>query len=170
MIDSCLTVLGHLRGLLGDFDGEQSNDLRTPSDDILQPTSTSEVIYQNSGLKCNTTLHLHLYFTFSKVVLNQHFNVFSGKITEEASLFTYKDGTTYSNYQNSTFIPAFETPTDLPADAVEVCGDDQECVFDYAVLGSPELAAETKERTKSFLSFLDAFELTVNEIHEEMHN
>lgn len=169
-MDSFRTVLGNLRGLLGDFDGEQSNDLRTPLDEILQPTSASEEIYQNFGLKCNTTLHLHLYFTFSKVLLNQHFNVFSGRITEEASLFTYKDGTTYSNYQNPSFIPAFETPTDLPADVVEVCGDDQECVFDYAVSGSPELAAETKERTQSFLSFLDAFELTVNEIQEEMHN
>lgn len=169
-MDSFYTVLGNLRGLLGDFDGDQSNDLRTPLDEILQPTSTSEEIYQNFGLKCNTTLHLHLYFTFSKVVLNQHFNVFSGRITEEGSLFTYKDGTTYSNYQNPSFIPAFERPTDLPADVVEVCGDDQECVFDYAVSGSPELAAETKERTQSFLSFLDAFKLTVNEIQEEMHN
>lgn len=138
------SLTGHLRGLLGDFDGEQSNDLRTPSDNILQSTSTSEEIYQNFGLKW--------------------------RITEEASLFTYKDVTTYSNYQNPSFIPAFETPTDLPADAVEVCGDDQECVFDYSVSGSPELAAETKERTRSFLSFLDAFELTVNEIQEEMHN
>lgn len=95
---------------------------------------------------------------------------FSGRITEEASLFTYKEGTAYSNYQNPSFIPAFETPTDLPADAVEVCGDDQECVFDYAVSGSSELAAETKERTQSFLAFLDAYELTVNEIQDEMHN
>lgn len=138
------SLAGHLRGLLGDFDGEKSNDLRTPLDEILQPTSTSEEIYQNFGLQW--------------------------RITEEASLFTYKEGTAYSNYQNPSFIPAFETPTDLPADAVEVCGDDQECVFDYAVSGSSELAAETKERTQSFLSFLDAYELTVNEIQDEMHN
>lgn len=60
-----LTVLGHLRGLLGDFDGEKSNDLRTPLDEILQPTSTSEEIYQNFGLQCKITVNYHSYFTFS---------------------------------------------------------------------------------------------------------
>lgn len=39
-MDSFFTVLGHLRGLLGDFDGKQSSDLRTPLDEILQPTLT----------------------------------------------------------------------------------------------------------------------------------
>lgn len=72
-MDRFLTVLGHLRGLLGDFDGDQSNDLRTPSDGILQPTSTSEEIYQNFGLQCKITLNNYLYFTFSKRVMHQCF-------------------------------------------------------------------------------------------------
>uniref|UniRef100_K1QEJ8 Uncharacterized protein n=1 Tax=Magallana gigas TaxID=29159 RepID=K1QEJ8_MAGGI len=125
---------------------------------------------KKSHLISFTTIGISFQTTASSNVLNIIPVVGNRRITEETSLFTYKDGTAYSNYQNPSFIPAFETPTDLLADVVEVCGDDQECVFDYAVSGSSELAAETKERTQSFLSFLDAFELTVNEIQEEMHN
>lgn len=82
-----------------------------------------------------------------------------GRISEEESLFTYKDGKTYSDFQNPSFVPTFETPSDLPEDVVEVCGDDKECIFDYAVSGSPELATETRQRKQTFMSFLDAFHL-----------
>lgn len=80
-------------------------------------------------------------------------------ISEKESLFTYKDATTYSDFQNPSFVPTFETPSDLPEDIVEVCGDDKECIFDYAVSGSPELATETRKGTQRFKSFLDAFAL-----------
>lgn len=124
---------GHLRGLLGDFDGDLSNDLRTSSDGILLPTSSSKEIYRNFGL---------LWM-----------------ISEKESLFTYKDATTYSDFQKPSFVPTFETPSDLPEDVVEVCGDDKECIFDYAVSGSQELATETRKGTQRFKSFLDAFAL-----------
>lgn len=80
-------------------------------------------------------------------------------ISEEESLFTYKDATTYSDFQNPSFVPTFETPSDLPEDVVEVCGDDKECIFDYVVSGSQELATETRKGTQRFKSFLDAFAL-----------
>lgn len=49
-----------MRGLLGDFDGDLSNDLRTPSDRILLPTSSSEEIYRNFGLLCNVDINSNM--------------------------------------------------------------------------------------------------------------
>lgn len=153
---------GHLRGLLGDFDGDLSNDLRTPSDGILLPTSSSKEIYRNFGLLCNEDTNSNMSFL---ICINYHQNnkiykvYILGMISEEESLFTYKDATTYSDFQNPSFVPTFETPSDLPEDVVEVCGDDKECIFDYAVSGSQELATETRKGTQRFKSFLDAFAL-----------
>uniref|UniRef100_K1QQQ6 Sushi, nidogen and EGF-like domain-containing protein 1 n=1 Tax=Magallana gigas TaxID=29159 RepID=K1QQQ6_MAGGI len=44
------TLAGSLRGLLGDFDENPDNDLRTPSEEILLTNSTSERIHYDFGI------------------------------------------------------------------------------------------------------------------------
>ena len=53
MIDEKTYILGTLRGLLGDFDGNPDNELQTPSGEIVSRNSTSEEIYDGFGVLCN---------------------------------------------------------------------------------------------------------------------
>lgn len=66
---------GHLRGLLGDFDGDLSNDLRTPSDGILLPTSSSEEIYRNFGLLCNVDANINMSFLICIILSSKQHNL-----------------------------------------------------------------------------------------------
>ena len=61
----------------------------------------------------------------------------------EASMFTYPDGQSYDSYQDVSFIPMFYTP-DVTSDVQNVCGDNRECQYDYAMTGNPGLALSTK--------------------------
>jgi hypothetical protein len=59
-----ITIVGTLRGLLGDFDEDPNNDLRSPTEELLEPNSTAEEIYYNFGLPCNyfsITFIFHIY-------------------------------------------------------------------------------------------------------------
>ncbi|XP_048768421.2 protein mesh-like [Ostrea edulis] len=118
------SLAGTLRGLLGDFDEDPNNDLRSPTGEMLLPNSTTEEIYDKFGLPW--------------------------RITETVSLFTYEVGKSYNDYQKLSFRPAFTSPANVPPEVEELCGGDEECVFDYAVTGSAELAAETQQFTVIF--------------------
>ncbi|XP_048768432.2 protein mesh-like [Ostrea edulis] len=124
------SLAGTLRGLLGDFDEDPNNDLRSPTGEMLLPNSTTEEIYDKFGLPW--------------------------RITENVSLFTYGVGKSYNDYQKHSFRPAFTPPANVPPEVAEMCGGDEECVFDYAVTGSAELAAETRQFTVIFVTSLEA--------------
>jgi hypothetical protein len=73
-----------------------------------------------------------------------------GRIIENVSLFTYGVGESYHDYQKLSFRPAFKPPPNVSPDVRRLCGSDEECMFDYAVTGSAELAAETQQFTVVF--------------------
>ncbi|XP_061188743.1 mucin-4-like [Saccostrea echinata] len=124
------SLFGNLRGLLGDFDKDSSNDLKSPTGEILHPNSTSEKIYDRFG--------------------NQW------RIAENESLFTYGSGKSYSDYQKLSFRPTFDLPTNISAEAEELCVGDEECEFDYVLTESAEFAVETWKLSVLFNSSIEA--------------
>ncbi|XP_062594961.1 LOW QUALITY PROTEIN: sushi domain-containing protein 2-like, partial [Saccostrea cucullata] len=118
------SLAGNIQGILGNFDEDPNNDLQSPTGEILQPNSTAEKIYDDFGILW--------------------------RILENDSLFTYEPGKSYGDYQKLSFRPTFVTPTNLPPEVEELCGEDEECLFDYAMTGSAELAVETQQFTVVF--------------------
>ncbi|XP_062601517.1 protein mesh-like [Saccostrea cucullata] len=111
------SLFGNLRGLLGDYDKDSSNDLKPPTLEILHSNSTSEQIYDGFGNKW--------------------------RIAENESLFTYGPWKTYNDYQKLSFRPTFDLPANISAEVKELCTGDKECEFDYVVTRSAEFGAET---------------------------
>jgi len=64
--------------------------------------------------------------------------VFSGRIQESNSLFTYPDGMGYASFQDANFVPMFEQPTastEEQEDILEACGLNAECQWDQQLTG-----------------------------------
>ena len=64
------------------------------------------------------------------------------------SLFSYQEGKSWADYFDPNFTPAYQpTFTDpaLEARAMEICGDDQFCVFDIAATEREEVGMSTMQ-------------------------
>nr|XP_022323654.1 protein mesh-like [Crassostrea virginica] len=132
------SLAGRLRGLLGDFDSMPDNDLRTPSEEILLPNSTAERIYDEFGVLW--------------------------RINERETLFTYEAGKSYQEYQLLAFRPEFLIPSNIPPEVEQLCGEDQECMFDFIQTGSAEFATETLQFSTVYNTSVEAsFEIKVCE-------
>lgn len=79
------------------------------------------------------------------------FWVFIGRVPPEKSLFSYKDGMTWNDYNDVEFIPSFldeligsyENKT-LYRLASEVCGTDIQCLFDSLAMRDVSIGLSTK--------------------------
>ncbi|XP_030833828.1 sushi domain-containing protein 2-like [Strongylocentrotus purpuratus] len=93
----------HLSGLLGNMDGDPSNDLSSRNNNNPLDDPTDEEIFQ-----------------FGQ----------TWEIETEYSLFRYVSGLTHVDYHNSTFVPLMNVnlPTLYPA-----CNEVSQCLFDYEV-------------------------------------
>ena len=73
------------------------------------------------------------------------------------SLFQYRIGKNYSNYENTSFIPLFleDFNTTELADAQQVCGSNNDaCMFDYLATQSQDIAVTTKaDDIAAFVSY-----------------
>ena len=94
---------------------------------------------------------------FMKVSLIQAcltFFTFLGQVTAQESLFYYGAGLSTGNYSNPDFVPSFKS--DVVANAPDMittyCGDNTECIFDYSVSGSEDVAAETILADQNYVS------------------
>ena len=74
-----------------------------------------------------------------------HIFVFSGRVSESSTLFTYLGGKTYSDYNDLSFTPNFIDPSNLPTDATAtaICGSNQACLYDYMTTQDRSFAQET---------------------------
>lgn len=61
--------LVYLRGFLGDFDGDLSNDLRILLDGILLLIFFLKEIYRNFGLLCNVDVNINMLFLICIILL-----------------------------------------------------------------------------------------------------
>ncbi|XP_070175505.1 uncharacterized protein [Littorina saxatilis] len=114
-------VVTNVTGLLGDKNGDPSNDYIFPNGTVL-PNDTSERVLLDYGK--------------------------SWALTDTTSLFKYPDGQNTASYTNNSFVPIFlEDVSDTTrAEAETKCGgpDDIGCIFDYIATGDTDLAVGTK--------------------------
>ncbi|XP_037033310.1 protein mesh-like [Bradysia coprophila] len=123
------------RGLFGNFDDNQENEFTYPDGRVIPKNSKAKEIH-DFGM--------------------------NWKVDCQDSLFTYPDGKSYENYQDDNYVPRLE-PIDvdkLPPKAKEICGDNYECLFDFAVTGNQEMATSTKTTVDTFTSIIQSLSVT----------
>lgn len=71
------------------------------------------------------------------------------------TIITYETGKSPSSYFHPDYIPTFMSPT-LPnyEHAQQLCGNDDACIFDYAITLNENLAIATKDATTQYLQHI----------------
>ncbi|XP_013419198.1 sushi domain-containing protein 2 [Lingula anatina] len=113
-------------GLLGSWNDNSEDDLVASSGVMLQHNSSTRIIHYNFGETWRTT--------------------------SATSLFTYDVGTSHSTYQNTGFVPLFEVSL-ASANTTElflICGDNDQCIFDYVSTGNTDIAQATKSSVEDY--------------------
>ncbi|XP_065657050.1 sushi domain-containing protein 2-like [Hydra vulgaris] len=82
------TFKNRISGLIGDWDGNSSNDLKLPNGSFISSNSSNYNIHFNFGMLWSTS--------------------------NKTSLFTYPNGLSWFDYQDQRFVPDFSTPIDYP--------------------------------------------------------
>ncbi|XP_038072987.1 sushi domain-containing protein 2-like [Patiria miniata] len=109
---------GRTRGLYGNWNGEKNDDFERPDGTILPVDATVQEIHSEFGQKW--------------------------QIEPEDSLFRYPRGKGPSDYSDETFTPSFMSPeAALTGAAREICGNNSQCAFDWAVTGNSDIARAT---------------------------
>lgn len=119
---------GETQGLMGNYNGDQSDDLK-PKDRPILPvnSSTSDIHY-----------HFGLTWLISK---------------SEDSIFSYEGGQDWSSFYDPKFSPVFEptfTDADLEMQAKEMCKNDTFCLFDIATSGRVDIGLSTLSASIEF--------------------
>ncbi|XP_038065540.1 sushi domain-containing protein 2-like isoform X2 [Patiria miniata] len=111
-----------MEGLFGNWDEDESDDLKTPSGTVIDDTST-EAIYRDFGQQWEA----------------------------DDPIFVYYGSATHQTYQDNSFRPILEPPTGgvSERELERVCGDDKFCRFDYAVTEREAVAAQTAKDSKA---------------------
>ncbi|XP_061189930.1 sushi domain-containing protein 2-like [Saccostrea echinata] len=115
---------GKLKGLLGNSDGNASNDLLSSTQQQLPENATDVLIFNQFGM--------------------------SWVINETESLFTYEPGKSFADYHQPSFRPVFESSVTVTEEVRAVCGEDKECIFDFSVTGSRDVAEQSLTFQKQF--------------------
>ncbi|CAL1533923.1 unnamed protein product, partial [Lymnaea stagnalis] len=109
------------KGLLGNFNGDKTDDFVLPDGTILTATQTDteRKIFENFGRQW--------------------------EVTTSNSVFKYKEGENATVYQFFDFVPLFieEANQTLVADAKKLCGNNSACVVDYVATGDQHFAKTT---------------------------
>ncbi|XP_078669062.1 sushi domain-containing protein 2-like isoform X1 [Branchiostoma floridae x Branchiostoma belcheri] len=116
---------GKTQGLLGTWNDNPDDDFTTPSGDTVSSTADPMTVYNDFGA--------------------------SWAITSETSLFVYtiQEEVIYAEKHDPSFTPIVNPPP-LPAESAEgrkmaqICGDNDQCVFDFTVTRNEALAASTR--------------------------
>ena len=81
----------------------------------------------------------------------------AGNVSESESLFSYH-GSSHVAFQHPDHTPVFVTQLNPTAEQIAVCGEDQQCLYDFVNTGNQEIAvstikiAETNEMDSVLLS------------------
>ena len=73
-------------------------------------------------------------------------------MTESESLFHYESPDTYFTINDPTFTPVFLSTEDLNStEAIEVCGNSQQCLFDFIASGGDvDFALQTMQNEQMY--------------------
>ena len=112
--------ISRLCGLLGDYDTNPENDLKTPDGTVLSSQANLSQIHWDFGMKW--------------IVDNA-----------EDSLFHYPPGKSFEDYYKPSFVPKFDLPdpASMPQEALDICGNSFGCLFDYEATGRDLTFANT---------------------------
>ena len=75
-----------------------------------------------------------------------------GRVTEEQSLFIYKEGETWHTFNDLDFQPVYLVDLEANANpdylvaAKELCGDNKECLFDTLVTKNDKIGKSTLDK------------------------
>ena len=68
----------------------------------------------------------------------------AGNVSEYESLFSYH-GSSYAAFQHLDHTPLFVAQLNPTAEQIAVCGEDQQCLYDFVNTGNKKLAVATIE-------------------------
>jgi deleted-in-malignant-brain-tumors protein 1 len=114
---------GLTRGLMGNFNGNTSDD--------LMPNGSDVPISLNSSLKT-----IHEQFGITWIIQDQ-----------ASSILTYNDNANWTDFYDPSFIPSFEPVffnSNLENEAREICDGDKDCLFDIAATGDKNIGRAVK--------------------------
>ena len=160
--------MGQARGLLGNFDGNATNDFVYRNGTMI-PNSSSDREIHGFGQSCKN----HNQVSCLNAIDVCTFLFHSGQIDDSESLFTYPDGLTAANFSFPGYMPAFldELDNNTLSSARELCGSDSQCIYDFSQTGNMELAMATLETNRenrmeqtiasTFIKFCDSIMLIV---------
>ncbi|XP_059169978.1 uncharacterized protein LOC131951651 [Physella acuta] len=134
-IDVSTDLKGKFKGLMGNFNGNKSDDFILPDGTVLtaNDTNTERKIFENFGREW--------------------------EVTSSNTIFNYPDGKSCLDYQHPEFEPTFREEVNpvLLAEAKSKCGDNDACIFDYIITKDEKFALTTKSTS------VDAFSLKSNQ-------
>ena len=139
---------GYTKGLMGNFDGNATNDFMLPNNTILDAntTSTERQIYHNFGQQCKDEWRIFWNFLVHHVKCNNWIILFflTLGLVYDKSLFHYDKGLSHLNFSHLDFEPIFldEVAKETLENAKTKCGPlpSQACIFDYLATGDIALA------------------------------
>ena len=70
----------------------------------------------------------------------------TGNVTESESLFSYR-GSSHVSFQHPDHTPVFVTQLNPTAEQIAVCGEDQQCLYDFVNTGNEEIAVSTMQNS-----------------------
>ena len=110
---------GNMRGLLGNFNGDTSDDFMSPDGQTIPIDSSLSQIHYDFGL--------------------------NWMITQNESLFNYQSPFCYNTYSQPSFVPSFISPniSEVSQEIRDLCGDTISCLFDAITTGMLSFANET---------------------------
>lgn len=131
---------GRTEGLLGNYNGDPTDDLQPKSSNgPISVDSTIQEVHMNFGITCKLcTNHCKYNLTHSPILCTGIIN------TERDSLFSYGVGEEWSEFYSPQFTPTYHIDTSSSL-ADEVCGEDLFCRFDLAATGRTNIAVSTLE-------------------------
>ncbi|XP_077869987.1 sushi domain-containing protein 2-like [Saccoglossus kowalevskii] len=123
-------------GLMGTWNDNKDDDLRTPDGDYVSVFSSTEQIHHDFGLKW--------------------------EISAEESLFRYKIGETHTSLTNIAYLPMFDIiESNITDDVIDLCGDNVECIFDFQVTNDVDTALGTSKALHAYdVVVLDTLQVT----------
>ncbi|XP_005107855.2 protein mesh [Aplysia californica] len=135
---------GQLEGLLGNYDGDSSNDLMGFDGTLLDPSASMRAIHYGFGMTWEVNANDSL------------FTVMAASVFDNTLEFLADDDAASSTAYTPIF-PDEIMQRGLRNDTKEICGENVQCIFDYEVTGKETIA-------KSTLKFNEKFEARKEEL------